>query len=266
MDERFARQSFLGTESARVLRESRVAVIGFGGGGSHVVQQLSHIGVGDILSIDPDKSEETNIHRLIGATLEDVTAKLPKSDIAERLINGINPSAKIHCIARDWREVAELLRDRDVIFGCIDTFGGRRDLEMAARRYLIPYIDIGMDVYPESERFRIEGQVILSMPGRPCMRCLGFLGDDLVAQEARNYGAAGGKPQVVWPNGVLASSAVGIFTQLISPWHDDHRDVEYLEYDGNKNLLRQSNRLLHLSDIICRHFSGETDLGDPFWN
>ncbi len=265
MDSRFTRQSFLGSDSERVLRESRVAIVGLCGGGSHIVQQCAHIGVGDILTIDPDNSEESNLHRLVGATLDDVIHERPKTFISERLIKVVNPDAMVTSIPRDWREVAELLRDRDVIFGCVDKFATRRDLEATARRYLIPYIDIGMDVHPEGERFRITGQVILSMPGQPCLKCLGFLTDELLAREAAGYGAAGGKPQVVWPNGVLASSAIGVFIQLATPWHDNHEESVYLEYDGNTRTVTKSNRLLYVDDIICPHFQTAADLGDPFW-
>ena len=264
MDARFARQSFLGPNSEQLLWKTRVAIIGLCGGGSHIVQQCAHIGVGDILTIDPDNAEESNLHRLVGATLDDVIHERPKTFISEKLIKSINPDTRVTSIARDWREVAELLRDRDVIFGCVDKFATRRDIEATARRYLIPYIDIGMDVHPEGERFRITGQVILSMPGRPCLKCLGFLTDELLAREAAGYGAAGGKPQVVWPNGVLASSAVGVFIQLVTPWHDNHEELVYLEYDGNTRTVTKSNRLLHVDNIVCPHFQTAADLGDPF--
>ena len=65
-----------------------------------------------------------------------------------------------------------------------------------------------MDVHDCKEKgFLISGQVILSMPGHPCMRCCGFITDERLKQEAERYGAAGARPQVVWPNGVLASTA-----------------------------------------------------------
>ncbi|MHB8562408.1 MAG: HesA/MoeB/ThiF family protein [Acidiferrobacteraceae bacterium] len=265
MNARSSRQSFLGADSERLLAESRVALIGIGGGGSHIAQQLAHIGIGDLLIIDPDPSEETNINRLIGATYEDVVNGQPKTVIAEKLIRGIHPTAQVIPIPKDWREAAHLLRDRDVIFGSVDDYATRRDLEIVARRYLIPYIDIGMDVHSDSEHFRIEGQVILSMPGRPCLHCLGFLREDLLAKEAARYGNAGSKPQVVWPNGVLASCAVGVFMQLITPWHDAHQDVVYLEYDGNNHSIAPSTRLRYVHEIVCPHFTSAGDLGDPFW-
>ena len=50
---------------------------------------------------------------------------------------------------------------------------GRRELEIACRRYLMHYIDIGVDVHGE-DRPVIGGQVMLSSPGGPCMTCMGF--------------------------------------------------------------------------------------------
>ena len=265
MDGKFSRQSFLGENGERIFKECHVAIVGLGGGGSHIAQQLAHIGVGNFLLIDKDAFEDSNLNRLVGATHADIENKTPKTQIAERLIKGINPHANIGCVNESWQNAAETLRGMDVIFGCVDTFACRRDIEVAARRYLIPYVDIGMDVHPEGSCFRITGQVILSMPGQPCMRCLGFLTDDRLAQEAAGYGVAGGKPQVIWPNGTLASSAVGTFVQLVAPWHDAHRNIVYLEYDGNEQSVRESNRLLHVNGIVCPHFQVPGDLGDPFW-
>ena len=149
--------------------------------------------------------------------------------------------------------------------GVSDTFGDRSELEAMARRYIIPYIDIGMDVHKVEDHFVIGGQVILSMPGRPCLRCVGFLRDEFLAEEPQQYGAAGGRPQVVWSNGVLASLAVGLFMQIVSPWHEEHRMVEYVEFDGNQGLVARSNRLAHVSTQKCMHFEGADNLGDPFW-
>lgn len=194
-----------------------------------------------------------------------MNSKTPKTTVATRLIKGINPSASVIPVSKKWQESADLLRGSDVIFGCVDSFSERQQIESIARRYLIPCIDIGMDVHPLEKQFAIGGQVILSMPGELCLKCMGFLRDDLLAREAENYGAAGSRPQVIWPNGVLASLAVGIFVQLMTPWHKNHRRVWYLEYDGNSQTVASSNRLEYLKGTTCSHFSTFEDLGDPFW-
>jgi tRNA A37 threonylcarbamoyladenosine dehydratase len=76
--------------SKRGAGRSRAALVGLGGGGSHVAQQLAHIGLGNFLLIDPDFIEDTNLNRLVGATLEDVKLGTAKVDIAERVIKGVN--------------------------------------------------------------------------------------------------------------------------------------------------------------------------------
>lgn len=264
MSARYDRQSFLGPTSERVLRERRVGVIGLGGGGSQVVQQLAHVGVGALTVVDDDVVEEHNLNRLVGATADDARRATRKVDVAQRLARGINPRVDILPVAAKWQERGELLRDCDVIFGCVDSYGARSELEATCRRFLLPYIDVGMDVTAVEDWFMVSGQVILSMPGQPCMWCLGFLTEDRLAREAERYGAAGSRPQVVWSNGALVCAAVGLFMQLVTPWHKAHRRVEYLEYDGNTHTIARSNRLLVVRGGHCPHYPTD-NIGDPYW-
>lgn len=258
------RQSFLGADSEIVLARSRSAFVGLGGGGSHIAQQLAHVGLGSFLLIDPDSIEDTNLNRLVGATMEDVKLATAKVDIAERVIKAVNPAAEVIKRRANWTQVTAELRDVDVIFACVDSIGCRRELEAFARRFLIPLIDIGMDVHESSGEFSISGQVMLSMPSKPCMRCMGLVTDEALAKEAALYGAAGGKPQVVWPNGTLASIAVGFFMKLVAPW-ETHKEMPLLlEYDGDLQTVAQSNKLAYLP-AHCKHFDRLNELGDPFW-
>lgn len=210
------RQSFLGATSEQDLKRAKVGIIGLGGGGSHVVQQLAHLGVGNYVLVDPDIIDETNLNRLVGGTLDDVKRKTLKVHIAERVIRAVVAEANIGAHSKQWQEVSKDLQTCDVLIGCLDAVAAKDQLDKFCQRFLIPYIDIGMDVHKVGAGFLISGQVVLITPGSPCLRCMGLVTDEALAQEARNYGAAGGKPQVVWPNGVLASTAVGLFTQLIS--------------------------------------------------
>jgi hypothetical protein len=265
MKERSKRQSFLGSQSDKILGDCTVAIIGLGGGGSHIAQQSAHLGVGNFLLVDPDRVEESNLNRLVGATAEDAVQGTLKTTVAARLITGINPLAHVEQLDGKWQDFHQHLRGCDIIFGCLDTYRDRYELEITARRYLVPYIDIGIDVYEVESAFSVSGQVILSMSGSLCMRCLGYLREDLLAKEAAKYGAAGGRPQVVWANGALASVAVGVFTQLFTPWHGFHAGCVYLEYDGNQQTITTSNRLLQMKGKVCPHFLQFSDLGDPFW-
>ena len=237
---RLDRQSFLGPDSDSVLGAATIGIVGLGGGGSHVVQQAAHLGIGGYVNADPQSIDCTNTNRLVGGSLADVDAATAKTDIAERLVRGLRPCARLQSIRDSWHAAADQLKTADVIVGAVDSFTEREQLEHFARRYLIPYIDIGMDVHDVQTGFLVSGQVILSTPGAPCLRCCGFLTDERLTQEANRYGAGGGRPQVVWSNGVLASTAIGLVTQMLSPWYRKPPAFVYLEYDGNRGTVTRS--------------------------
>lgn len=262
-DERFNRQSFLGVDSQPRIESAIVGLVGLGGGGSHIAQQLAHVGFLNYRIWDGDIAEDSNLNRLIGAKEEDVARATLKTEIAQQLIKGLRATAKVDFYNCKWQGNPEPLRGCDLIFGSVDGFAQRRELEACARRYVIPLIDIGMDVHCiGDEAPRMGGQVILSMPGGPCMFCLGFLNERVLAQEGERYGDAGERPQVVWPNGILASSAVGIAVDLLTDWTRSLRDVIYLEYDGNKGTLKPHGRLQYLERRSCVHYPVD-QVGDP---
>src|SRR5206468_10486535 len=125
----------------------------------------------------------SNANRLVGATHQDVLDEAPKVDIADRLIRGLRPDAQVETLAYDWRNVLPALRTCDVIVGAVDSLTAKDELETFARDNLIPYIDLGMIVTATDDGFLISGQVIRSMPGAPCMRCLGFTTDAKLTRE-----------------------------------------------------------------------------------
>ncbi|MDE2039853.1 MAG: ThiF family adenylyltransferase [Elusimicrobia bacterium] len=263
-NERYSRQSFLGPDAQDKIASCRAGVAGLGGGGSHVVQQLAHIGFKKYALFDGDIAKDVNLNRNVGTTLADVEGGVSKLDIARRTILGLQQDADIIAVPGRWQDNADVLKRCDIVFGCVDSFSERDQLERCARRYLIPLIDIGMDVlHPEGDPApTMSGQLILSMPGGPCMKCLGFLTDQRLAQEASRYGAAGPRPQVVWPNGILASSAVGVAVDLITDWTRSLRGVVYRSYSGNTGLIEPHARLPYLDLNNCSHFPVE-QVGDP---
>jgi hypothetical protein len=93
------------------------------------------------------------------------------------------------------------------------------------------------------------------------MRCMGFLTDEKLATEAARYGNAGHRPQVVWPNGVLASTALGFAVDLVTNWTRSGRSHAYLAYDGYTGTVKESLTLRNLKINACPHFSNE-DVGD----
>lgn len=258
--DRYSRQSFLGDHAEEQIGRCTVGVPGLGGGGSHIVQQLAHIGFKRFVLYDDDVTEESNLNRLVGATTVDARAATPKLHLAKTMIYRLQPDAQVLGISDKWQNSPEPLRDCQIVFGCVDSYKGRRELEVACRRYLIHYLDVGMDVYGE-EQHVIGGQIILSSPGGPCMWCMKFLSDERLAKEAARYGNAGPRPQVIWSNGVLASTAVGLAVDLLTNWTRTQPSHAYLVYDGNDATVKPSLTLQGLG-TCCPHYP-LSEAGDP---
>ncbi len=109
------------------------------------------------------------------------------------------------------------------------------------------------------------GQIFLSLPGCLCMTCVGIINETNLAQEAANYGDAGPRPQVVWANGVLASTAIGLVVDLVTGWSGRSDNVVYLMYDGNDGTVQPHQRLRFLDiSARCPHYPDE-QIGDPMF-
>jgi molybdopterin/thiamine biosynthesis adenylyltransferase len=264
MSDTKSRQAFLGSNSDSIFASCKIGIVGLSGGGSHEAQQLAHIGFLNYVLIDPKKMKMKHLHRLVGGTCEDVEKNSPKVAIAERGIKSIRPNANVEVIEDTWQNAQLSLRDSTAILGCVDSYSEREQLDRFCRRFLIPYIDIGMDVLSFGNGFQIVGQVAMSSPGHACLRCMAIINDLNLKNEAAEYGAAGPRAQVVWPNGVLASSAVGLLVQLLCPWHKTSSASAYLEYNGNYSTVAPSPRMEHIINEMCPHYSVK-DLGDPFF-
>lgn len=259
----FSRQDFLGAESNKILSRVKIGIVGLGGGGSHVAQQLAHIGISRYVICDPDKIENSNLNRLVGASINDEKAKRYKTFIAGRVIKGLikNPEIDTH---KKWQTGLLSLVECHAILGCVDSLGDREQLEKFCRGNLIPYIDIGMNVSKSGQSSLVSGQVAISTPDMPCLKCMLILKDKDIANEETRYGVAGIRPQVVWSNGVLASSAVGILMSLICPWGQNHfSDSTFRVYNGNEHTLEASPRCPYLPKK-CRHYSLK-DIGWPLF-
>jgi molybdopterin/thiamine biosynthesis adenylyltransferase len=262
LDEQFIRQSFLGNNAQFLFEQVRVGIVGLGGGGSHIAQQMAHIGIKQPIIFDADHVEESNLNRLVGAWFADVLRKTFKTQVAKRMMKKIFPKVNIKAFNSRWQDVPEQLQTCDVVIGCVDDYASRAELEAECRRFLIPYVDIGMDIYQGGDKsYFMAGQVITSIPGCHCMRCMQFITEEKLGVEAAKYGNVGGRPQVVWPNGVLASTAIGILVNLITGW-SKHQQASYLSYDGNLGTVTPHKRLHYLPENGCVHFPIE-DCGIP---
>lgn len=221
-EDRYARQAALfGHDGQRAIENSKVAVLGLGGLGSHVCQQLAYLGVRQFVLVDDDAVALTNLNRLIGATLDDIGT--PKTSIAERLIKFIQPNANISVVDKKLPhpDVDVALQGVDIIFGCFDNDYPRLLTTSIASARKIKYIDAASGVNLD-QGLTYGGRVVFAGTSPGCLNCLGLLDQDEIRRaqmsdeelqiEARIYGVpveslVGTGPSVVTINGVVASLA-----------------------------------------------------------
>lgn len=263
--EQYGRQGFLGREAANRIANTRVGIVGLGGGGSHMIQQLAHIGFRRYVLCDPDRVEISNLNRLVGATETDVRRRRLKVDIASRQVEGLQAAVEICRHPDTWQSCMDDIAKCDLVFGCLDSFAQRDALEAHCRRHFIPNIDIGMEVRSGGKgRHEIYGQVVLSLPGNACLKCAGVVTEETLGREVQDYGQAGPQPQVVWPNGVLASTAVGHCVSLVTGWSLASSLPVRLDYVGSSGCLVESDIWKPLRTVKCQHYPlGQA--GDPLF-
>lgn len=163
-----------GKDGQRLLGMLRIGVVGCGGTGSAVIDQLARLGVGQLTVIDPKALTEGNLTRVHGSTLVDVGR--PKADVLADHVRRVGLGTEVKPITGSvvTEEVARVLCACDVVFGCTDDNAGRAVLSRLAYFVLTPLIDLGVVVDVPSERVAgVYGRVTLCGPGSACLGCRG---------------------------------------------------------------------------------------------
>lgn len=248
-----------GEPGQRLLKSLRVGLVGLGGTGSVVAQQLAHLGVGDFTLIDPDNVELTNLNRLLGAGPTDVGQ--PKVEVAARTISAVNPAAMIRLLQRDVVEadVAPALIGLDFIFLCTDSHASRAVVNQLAYQHLVPVIDMGVSITVGAQGVtHITGRVQMLSPELPCLVCTEALNSEQIRQEmmtpeqraADPYvsGVHEPQPAVVSINSTMASLAVTMFIAATTPVPGSAR---FQYYDGVRGTVRPATANKHATCIAC---------------
>lgn len=249
-----------GVEGQRRLSDLNVAIVGLGGLGVLVCEQLARMGIRQFTLIDGDRVESTNLNRLTGFFADHIGSK--KADICAlniKRISGTKANVKaIHRFLR--RRNLNLLEEQDLFIGAVDREGARLLLNEAAVRFLVPYIDIGTGIKANGENVtQMGGQIRFINPGTgPCLQCYSAGIDpfeaalDLMSREdlqvRRELGYIEGtalspEPSVIPLNGVLASLASQEISKLVTKFH---RTSLYISYSGLDNEIRVLDKAMEL--------------------
>lgn len=136
------RTSFLiGEEGVNKLKKSKVVLFGIGGVGSYVLEGLVRAGIGNIILVDSDIVDTTNLNRQIIATYD--TIGKDKVEVAKERALSINKNINVQVkkVFFDKNSGSDFnFDDVDYIVDAIDYVQGKIKLVLLANRYNIPII------------------------------------------------------------------------------------------------------------------------------
>jgi molybdopterin/thiamine biosynthesis adenylyltransferase len=162
-----------GAAVQETLGDLRVAVVGCGGTGSAVAEQLVRLGVRHLQIFDADTLSDTNVTRVYGSRPNDV--KKPKVEILKQHLTTIAPSLDCQTSKRmiTLKDSAKRLTSCDLVFGCTDDNAGRMVLSRLSFYFLTPIIDVGVMLSSDAQNnlVGIDGRVTTLTPGTACLVC-----------------------------------------------------------------------------------------------
>ena len=231
---------------------AKVVIVGGGGLGGHVVQQVSLLGVRRLAVVEPQEAKPSGRNRYIGLRHDDPMPGTLKVDVAERVARGIDPAIVVEKV--DDTLVSErgfaAVKSADYVFGSVDKEGVRLILTELCAAYGKPYFDLASDVMP-GERPQYGGRVCVAWDGNGCLACLGALDlreaqaqlagpeawkdqDRIYGVERRFLGQTG--PSVVSINGVIASMAMTEFMAAVTGMRPPFRLQNYYGHLGRMTI------------------------------
>jgi hypothetical protein len=263
----------------RVLGNLRTAIVGCGGTGSAVAEQLVRLGVRHLLVIDPDELSDSNLTRVYGSRPRDVGR--PKVDVLADHLQQLASDANIVRLQSKitMLPAARALMDADVIFGCTDDNAGRLVLSRLATYMMAPVIDCGVILTSNGadQLDGIHGRITILHPGAACLVCRDRVDmaraaseTMLPAEHARllreGYAPAlaGIEPSIVSFTTAVAAQAVGELLERLTGFGPTPVPNEVLlrlhEREISTNLAHPRER------HYCHHGSGKLGIGDtePF--
>ncbi|AXX85783.1 molybdopterin-synthase adenylyltransferase MoeB [Aliarcobacter skirrowii] len=155
----------VGLEGQLKLKNSKVLAVGTGALGSPILLYLAAAGVGTIGLVDFDVVEESNLHRQIIHTTNDI--KKSKVQSAKEKLEALNPNSKIVTFNERLTSsnALNIIKDFDIVIDGTDNFPTRYLINDACVMLKKPFV--------YGSIFRFEGQVsVFNYDGGACYRCL----------------------------------------------------------------------------------------------
>lgn len=161
--DRYSRQvAVIGKEGQEKLAKARVAVIGLGGLGSLISLYLAGAGVGELVLVDYDIVNLTDLHRQLLYSERDVGR--PKVEVAIEKLHSLNSTINIKPIneALTYENVDSIISNVDVVIDALDNWLSRQILNESIVRLGKPLVHGAVNGW--------YGQVTTIIPGKtPCL-------------------------------------------------------------------------------------------------
>ena len=144
---------------------AHVMVVGCGALGNEVLKNLVLMGVTHIVAVDFDIVEMGNLTRSVLFTRSDAERKRTKVEVVAERVHDMNPNIDIQTVCGDiaYDVGLGLIRQMDVVIGCVDSRWARFCINRYCMRAGIPWVDGGID--------GLEGTVRVFAPGKNCYAC-----------------------------------------------------------------------------------------------
>lgn len=139
------------------LSQKSVCVVGCGGLGGTVIENLVRMGVGSLTVVDGDVFDESNLNRQVLSNEKNLG--LSKALEAAKQMNEINSTVKINPIYKMLNEknVSDIIVGHDVVVDALDNVSARIVLETACEKMNLPLVHGAIGGW--------NGQVGIVMPG-----------------------------------------------------------------------------------------------------
>lgn len=130
----------LSIEENESLKDFKVCVVGCGGLGGYIIEQLGRIGIGLITAVDGDVFDESNLNRQLLSEMDNLSCS--KAEAAEQRMKRVNPLVRVMPVQE--RLTAEngsaIIKGHDVLIDALDNIESRLLLEKLAEDQGIPLI------------------------------------------------------------------------------------------------------------------------------
>ena len=130
----------LSEKECDLLHEKKVAVIGCGGLGGHIIELLARVGVGYIRAIDGDVFAESNLNRQLLSSIS--LLGYSKALAAKERMADVNPLIQVEAVQTFLNEenADELVAGCDLVVDALDSPDTRRILAAACEKAGLPYV------------------------------------------------------------------------------------------------------------------------------